>query len=138
MKGKLLLKSILLAFMALYIVGCELEKENSYSLEGDWICKEDHSELGLSTYSISIEVDATDSTKIRIYNFLNLGNSINSNLFVRATLSGRSINIPKQKVEKHEVTGNGTVSASFNSIDLNYTDDDGVKGSTVSAKYTRQ
>ncbi|MFW5850812.1 MAG: hypothetical protein ACOCWB_01165 [Bacteroidota bacterium] len=116
---------ILIASLLLIGVSCEgILLNSNQDLSGEWQCKEIHEEDGNGTYYVDIEYANTDSSQIRVYNFMNLDNeSLTSSRYIYASLSGYSLTIPRQQIEDHTVQGNGTINSSYTSIHLQFTDD---------------
>lgn len=81
---------------------------------GNWICQENSSQLGQSSYNVSISKSVSDSTAILIGNFYNLG-SANKAI---AIVNGNTFTINPQLVDNLNVTGSGTLNGS--QINLNY------------------
>jgi hypothetical protein len=82
---------------------------------GNWICQENSSQLGTSSYNVSISKSLSDSTAILISNFYNLGSSNSA----KAIVDGNSITINPQLVDNLNVAGSGTLNGS--QINLSYT-----------------
>ena len=82
---------------------------------GNWICQETSSQLGSSSYNVSISKSLTDSTAILIGNFYNLGSSKSA----KAIVNGNSFLINAQLVDNLNVAGSGTLSGT--QINLTYT-----------------
>lgn len=82
---------------------------------GNWICQENSSQLGSSSYNVSISKSLTDSTAILISNFYNLGSSNKA----KAIVNGNSFTINPQLVDNLNVAGSGTLNGS--QINLSYT-----------------
>jgi len=137
---RFLLKSAASVVFALFLFNsCELDDGlTSDSIEGNWLVRETHSEYGETAYDVDIEIDVVDSTKIRIYNFLGLDKSLSTDLHAVARLNGLSITIPTQKILDHEVSGSGTISSDYQSINMSYSDKDGVGDGSASAVYERR
>ena len=127
------LLSVIILFTVIFIYSCELDEgQNGVSLDGVWSCHEDHQDFGESTYTIDIEESGTD---IRIYNFLQLGSSVSA----LAHVSGKSVTIPDQIIDNHEIKGSGIISSDYNTITIQHTDDDGTNDqAAVTSVYTRQ
>jgi hypothetical protein len=134
------LKPMALAVFAIFLFdSCELDNGlTGDSIEGNWLVRETHSEYGETAYDVDIEIDAVDSTRIRIYNFLGLDNSLNTNLHAVARLNGLSITIPFQRIQEHEVSGSGSISADYQTINMSYSHNDGVGDATATAVYERR
>lgn len=104
-------------------------------LEGEWTCDE-KSEVFKATeevYTVTLSADANNASGVIIDNFYGL------NASAKATVTGMSLNIPSQNVEGgFTVSGSGTISSSYEKINLTYTVDDG-SGTVdhVTAVYTK-
>jgi len=91
-------------------------------IEGEWTCDE-QSEVFKATaeiYVVTISADADNESGVIIDNFYGL------NASARANVSGISLIIPNQDVEGgFSVSGSGTISSNFETINLTYNVDDG-------------
>ncbi len=115
----------------------------SQSLEGEWSCHET-SEIflesqkatkGTSIFPVYFAQDVANDNKYYIDNFYQLGDGTQVSILISGE---RSITIETQTVSGIEFSGSGTIDASFNSIDLTYTaDDGGGEIDHVVATYTR-
>jgi len=104
--------------IAVTFTSCTTEDLNSDDRDdftGNWICQENSSQLGTSSYNVSISKSSGDSTAILISNFYNLGTSKSA----IAIVSGNSLTINPQLVDNLNVTGSGVLSGS--QINLSYT-----------------
>lgn len=99
-------------------------KEIAQQLEGEWKCDETSS-IFKSTediYTVYITPSETDSTRIFISNFYQLGNSVEAT----ALINTYTITIPTQKIAgDYEIRGSGTISNNLKEIKWNYYVDDG-------------
>ncbi len=95
---------------------------------GSWNVQEDCSKSG---YSVEISADYSDSTKVYISNFAQLGYDMQ----VHANISEDLITVLKQTVDGTEVQGNGTLSG--DKITWSYSLNDGADLIQCSAIYTR-
>lgn len=82
---------------------------------GNWICQENSSQLGTSSYNVSISKSLSDSTAVLISNFYNLGSSNSA----KAIVDGNTITINPQLVDNLNVAGSGTLTGT--QINLSYT-----------------
>lgn len=89
-----------------------LDDRDDYT--GNWICQENSSQLGSSSYNVSISKSGTDSTAILIGNFYNLGSSKTA----KAIVNGNTFTINPQLVDNLNVSGSGTLNGS--QINLTY------------------
>ncbi len=95
---------------------------------GSWNVQEDCSK---SSYSVEISADYSDSTKVYISNFAQMGYDMQ----VHAGISGDLITVLKQTVDGTEVQGNGTLSG--DKITWSYSLNDGADLIQCSAVFTR-
>ncbi len=88
-----------------------------------------------SKYTAEIVKHSTDSSKVKIDNFYNLGYG----KMVTATVSDNySISIPSQTVDGFVISGSGIIDHGLKKIDFSYiVDDQGGLIDTVTAVYTR-
>lgn len=112
-------KRILIALTAVVVLGAcaptddpNYDKRDDYT--GNWLCQE-NSQLGPSSYTVSISKSGSDSSAIFISNFYNLG----SGKKAIAIVNGNSLTINAQLVDNLNVAGSGTLSGS--QINLSYT-----------------
>ncbi len=135
--------SILLLFLSfLTIQSCETVDQLTGSaatiskIEGDWTCDE-QSEIykaTAETYTVTISADPDKASGVIIDNFYGLNSA------AEATVTGMSVIISNQTMEGgFDVSGSGTISSDFETINLTYQVDDG-SGSVdhVTAVYTKQ
>ena len=92
---------------------CIIDDRNDFT--GSWTCEENSSQLGTSSYSVTISKSASDSTAILIANFYNLGSSNKAT----AIVNGNTFVINPQLVDNLNVAGSGTLSGT--QINLSYT-----------------
>jgi hypothetical protein len=88
-------------------------------LEGQWIVEEISSVLKSADdfYSVTVEIYQSDSNKILIYNFYDLGDNIG----IAANVNGMNLEIPKQTTsDGYTIYGSGSVSSSYKKIIWNY------------------
>ncbi len=141
MKARTLL--IILAVMAagFFLKACEGDPLGIFSddprdgLTGEWKVEENSSLFKKSTagfYSVNISKDNSDTAKIYVSNFYELGQQL------AATLNGRNLSIPEQILNGCTIKGYGLVSVDFGKIEWSYTVvlDTGDKDD-VTATYTR-
>lgn len=126
---------ITLAMLNIALALASCTTENPYgdardNYTGNWFCQENSSQLGSSSYNVSISKSLVDSTAILIGNFYNLGGSKSA----KAIVNGNSITIEPQLVDNLNVSGSGTRNG--NTINLNYAVSAGGTDN-VSATYSR-
>lgn len=130
--------------ISLFLYSCEdlsdtlTSAEIAQKLEGSWQCDETSS-IFKSTediYSIYISLSESDSTRIFISNFYQLGNNVEAT----ALVNGYTITIPTQLIAgDYEVRGSGSISSNLKEISLSYFVDDGSgQEDEVEAVYTFQ
>jgi len=136
------LQLILICGMFVGLSSC-IPDSGSQSLEGEWSCQETSEifmegikgTLGTSIFPVYIAQDATYDNKYYIDNFYQLGDGVQVTIMVSG---GRTITIETQTVNGIEFSGSGVVSFDYNSIDLNYTaDDGGGEIDHVTSEYTK-
>jgi hypothetical protein len=144
MRAKNIIKPILpisILLLAVTLSCEELENLNTGDvrdkLEGQWRCDET-SEIFKSTaeiFSVYISPHPTDSTKVLIDNFYELGYNVSA----VATVSNRNLYINTQTVgDGFTIIGSGTISSSYNEIEWNYSVEDGSGAvDNVTATYTK-
>jgi len=116
--------------LGIFLNGCEFENDNSDSVEiaknilGTWKCREKEIDGNIEiTYNVTIAIKDFDSTRLRIYNFYNVGN----NYHVISDVNGYTLTLLSGSFGNGFIleSGNGTVSPGFKKIDLVYTIDEG-------------
>ena len=112
---------------------CEGFGDNYETLDGVWQVNESSKDFGYQAYEVSISYSGTDSSKIEIRNFYNLGSGIK----VLASINIWDVSI-QQTTGGFTFIGTGVISGNMKQIDLSYTANDG-SGSpdNVTATYTR-
>jgi hypothetical protein len=131
-------KTIVLITSAVLILltACEtLEDLGPDSIYDTWYCVENSEIYNETNYYVDLSKHPTEDGKIIIDNFYNLGYGIE----VTASLSGFSISIPSQIVDGNTISGSGTITSGYKTIDFSYTVDDG--GGVidhVTAEYKKQ
>jgi hypothetical protein len=108
----------------------DLNFDDRDDFTGTWLCQEEGTISGISSYTVSISKSQTDSVTIFISNFYGLGNQYSA----RATVDGNTLAIPAQLVNNFNITGSGTLNGS--QINLNYTASAG-GSDVVSAVYSK-
>ena len=123
-------------FIVLFVFlfqACEGFGDNYETLDGVWQVNENSKDFGYQAYEVSISYSGTDSSKIEIRNFYNLGSGIK----VLANINIWDVSI-QQATGGFTFIGTGVISGNMKQIDLSYTANDG-SGSVdeVTATYTR-
>lgn len=93
----------------------DLNFDDRDDFTGNWICQENSSQLGTSSYNVTISKSITDSTAILIANFYNLGSGNKA----IAIVDGNTFVINPQLVDNLNVAGSGTLTGT--QINLSYT-----------------
>ena len=104
-----------------WLPGCETLGDGPDTLEGAWQCKENSQIYGYQAYDVTISIVKTDSNKIEINNFYNLGYGRK----VVGEVDFWDIQILSQTVEGFNFNGDGVISGNKRKIDWSYTVDDG-------------
>ncbi len=110
--------------------GCS-EDKTGLLLNGTWNVEE-NSQLYGSQHYVS-DITQTDSSKIEITNFYNIG----ADAFVTAYVSGLEVAVPVQKVKGYDLSGSGEIAPDHNSILFTFTANDGAVIDHVVAQYKR-
>lgn len=138
--------SLILLVMAISIfaTGCEdifndiVNGDSREKLAGSWLCDESEGYLKsvAETYIVEIYLHPDDSSKVLIFNFLNLDPDISA----EANLSGNRLILPVQILEGgFTVSGSGLISKNSTQIDWEYSVDDGSgEDFDVTAVYTKK
>ena len=127
---------ILVFTFLVFVVSCEELTDTLTprdNIVDTWKCSETDSGNGTDSFLVEIEADALSASGIKIYNFNHLG----ANFAVKATVSGSSISIPNQEVDGFTISGNGSIAAGNERINLNYSVDDGGGRESYSAVLTK-
>jgi hypothetical protein len=98
-----------------------------------WNCRETSQTYGVTNYTIEISKSTTDSTKIFIDNFYQLGKGTS----ISAKMNGLSIIIPSQTVDGNLISGSGTIKSDYTTINLSYTSKVGTDTDNVTAVYSK-
>lgn len=108
----------------------DLNFDDRDDFTGNWICQEQGSISGTSSYNVSISKSQSDSISILISNFYGLGSQYSA----RATVDGNLLTIPAQLVNNFNVSGSGSINGS--QINLSYVASAG-GADNVTAVYSR-
>ena len=114
-KHRLYSKIVVGLMSVFYLVSCEevLETPQEKGIDGVWHCQETHENDGTRNYYIDIEYKSGDSSTVHLINFLDLDRqTVGKTLYIYARVFGKSITIPRQKIEDHTIEGNGVISQS--------------------------
>lgn len=96
---------------------------------GSWQASEQSQQFGNSNYSVSISKHSSDSTKIYINNFYQIGTSER----VVATVDGNQLSIPLQSVNARQFVGSGSLVSG--TITISHTASDGSATDNVTVTY---
>lgn len=99
-----------------------------------WSFSEVSSQIGPNTYVVQISKSTTNTDQVFLENLYNIGFAYKAT----ATVSGNNITIPSQIYNGNTLTGNGTLSATSNTINLTYYMNNGTTIDTCSGTLTRQ
>ncbi len=133
---KLISSIILSTALIVAMTSCEEDSDTDLDiaaeLAGVWIFNETQGDFAPQTYTVTItRLGAND---IEMKNFYNLGNSNK----VSATLTGSGISIPTQSVNGNAVSGSATYNDDFDSMNLNFSVNDGASVDNVVANAQKQ
>ena len=126
-----------------FMISCVPEEEQNPPAEdprdeiiGTWQCDE-NSQFYKSTqsvYTVQITKDTINTTLIIISNFYNLGQSI----YAKADLENLTLTLTDFSDPGYEITGTGTITSTYETIEWNYDVDDGTGDiDNVYAVYTK-
>lgn len=124
---------ILLVFTSTLIYSCKPDDpidpipiDPRDKITGSWKCEETSEVFGATTFTVGLKNHSSDSSKVWIDNIYNLSTS-DSVRSVYAILSGTSLSIPSQTVvnDAQVITGNGSISSNYKTINFTYTANDG-------------
>ena len=110
----------------------ENPSDERLKFSGSWLCTESTQ----MSYTVNINIDSSNTTQIKLYNFHHLG----FEEMVFGIVNGNTVTLPNQTACQGTVTIEGTsnMQANQNNIDFYYTVNDGVNLDTISAVYTKQ
>lgn len=122
-------RALFLTFALIFTaISCELDDpfdqgDTIDELTGNWTCAESSSQLGNTTYTVTISSDPMNINGILIENFYGINST------VEAVVSGSILTIPDQTTpDNYTIFGSGTISGNRNTINLQYTVDDNSGG----------
>lgn len=98
-----------------------------------WHCVEQSSQVGQTNYDVHINLSTTNTSQVLMENFYNVGFAFKA----VANISGSSVTLNQQTYNASQLQGSGSMSGN-NTINLNYTVNDGSSIDTCSAVLTRQ
>ncbi len=105
----------------LFLGSCEPFGDEADTLEGTWNCTENSSEYGYQAYEVNIIYLKSDSSRIGIDNFYNLGKG----KMATADIDIWDLNLSAQTIDGFKITGSGTISGNLRKMDITYQVDDG-------------
>jgi hypothetical protein len=119
MKSKIYLLPVLFSLAVLY--ACEPIQDDSGNiaakLEGQWKVEESGYKSTADFYYTTVEIHQSDSNKLLIYNFYDLGDNVS----ITVNVNGMSLEIPNQTTDDGSaISGSGTISSKFDKINWNY------------------
>ncbi len=136
----------LLGLVGIMLTSCQPDKNNDNpdlslrsKLVDYWKCNEQSQNFkgnAKSYYTVEIFAHETDSSKIWIDNFYNLGYGKKAKAVVN---SNYTIDLPTQMIDGFEIHGHGNISSNLKTISWQYITNDG-NGliDSVTATYTRE
>jgi hypothetical protein len=95
---------------------------------GTWSASEES-----NNYEVKITKSSSDTSKIFIDNFNNMGDGTS----VYAKVNGRNITIPSQDMDGSTVWGNGSITSNYKTITLTYSVKTGSETVNITAKYIK-
>ncbi len=131
MKKRKKLRDLSVLFLLVLAFAACSEDKTGLLLNGTWHVEENSQLYGTQHYDVNIT--QTDSAKIEIVNFYNIGEGS----FVTASVSGLEIAVPNQNVGGYLFSGSGEISGDHNTIIFTFTANDGAVIDHVIAQYTR-
>lgn len=139
MKKSAFLYFALASLFAITILSCQpddpddnINTDDRTKFDAAWLC----TESSQMTYTVNIDIDSSNTTQIKLYNFHHLG----FEEMVFGIVSGNTVTLPSQTACQGTITIEGTSSMQSNQniIDFYYTVNDGVNLDTITAVYTKQ
>ncbi len=137
MKTKKILSILALLFVTLGIISCENDLLNGSTdmrekLVKKWSVTENSSSFGKQDYEVVIDTDASDSTKILLMNFSQMGLDNN----IKATLNGNILTLVEKTVNGLTYRGGATISSDYKTITWNFQVNDGNGWEDYTATFT--
>lgn len=87
------------------------------NLVGFWSCNENSQIFGSQSFNVGISKSSTDTTEILMDNFYGLG----SEYTAYAKMNGLNLILPSQTVNGYQISGSGTISSNYKTINWAYT-----------------
>ena len=123
--------------VALFAVSCQPDTtepaDDRDKFVDVWHCVEQSSQVGQTNYDIHINLSTTNTSQVLMENFYNVGFSFKA----VANISGTSLTLNQQTYNASQLQGSGSMSGN-NTINMNYTVNDGSSIDTCTAVLTRQ
>lgn len=101
---------------------------------GSWLCNENSSQNGSSSFTVGISLDATNSSQVILDNFYNAGYGKKLN----GIATSSSITIPNQSLNSLYIRGSGSIFNNDTKMNWNYYVDTGADIDTCTAVFTKQ
>lgn len=132
-------KKLVLAIVpaAFFIVSCQPDEQEPTDDRDKfvdvWHVVEQSSQIGTTNYDVHINLSTTNTSQVLMENFYNVGFSFKA----VANVSGSNLTLNSQTYNGAQLQGSGSMSGN-NTINMNYTVDDGSAVDTCTATFTRQ
>ncbi len=110
-----------ITIILLFLGSCEPFNDEADTLEGVWNCTENSSEYGYQAYEVNISYLKSDSSRIGIDNFYNLGKG----KMATADIDIWDLSLRTQTIDGFIITGSGTISGDLKKLKITYQVDDG-------------
>lgn len=133
------LKKYFLALVpvAFFALGCQPDEQEPVDDRDKfvdvWHVVEQSSQIGTTNYDVHINLSTTNTSQVLMENFYNVGFSFKA----VANVSGSNLTLNTQTYNASQLQGSGSMSGN-NTINMNYTVDDGSAVDTCTATLTRQ
>lgn len=123
--------------IAVLVIACQPEEagptDDRDKFVDVWNCVEQSSQIGQTQYDVHINLSTTNTAQVLLENFYNVGFSYKA----IATVSGSNLTMANQTYNGSQLQGTGSMNGN-NSINLNYTVNDGSAIDTCTSTFTRQ
>ncbi len=126
MKSKSSILIVLLAFLPVLFVSCELDEDDGPLADprdkfiGTWRLNESEAKSSMAFYNILISIDPGNTSQVLIRNFANTGNQHAA----YGIVTSNRITVPAQTIALLDVSGSGVL-ASNNRMNWTYSVNDG-------------
>ena len=128
---KIVLLAVIVASCQKLDTATDDERDN---ITGAWSCSENSQQFGPQSFNVEVSKSPTDSTRILIDNFYGLG----AGYSVYSKMVNLNLTIPSQTVNGNQITGSGTISSNYKTINWTYTVIGGGTTDHVTAVYTKK